>query len=288
MNRRTVLKSAALGLTVPLVSALGKNLGASEEVLPYEVKGEIRQSVSKWCFGNIPLDKFIPVCKSFGMVGVDLLDPSDWDLMLKNEMIVSMGNVPGNGGIPSGFNRVSNHDKLLEVYEKWIPIAAEKKVPNLICFSGNRDGLADEEGLENCVKGLKRIAPIAEKHKVNICMELLNSKDHKDYQCDRTPWGGEMCRRVGSERIKVLYDIYHMQRMEGDIIPTIREYKDIIGHYHTAGNPGRKDLDDQQELYYPPIMKAILETGFTGIVAHEFIPKNGVRSLRDAVVVCDV
>ncbi|MCL2306342.1 MAG: TIM barrel protein [Planctomycetaceae bacterium] len=290
MNRRTLLKTAGTGVfAVPLVGQISSNsASAQENIAEYKTKGNIKQSVSKWCFGRIPLEEFIPVCKKFGMVGIDLLDPDVWDTMLKHDMIVTMGNVPGNGGIPSGFNREKNHDKLVEVYEKWIPVAAEKKVPNLICFSGNREGLADEEGLEVCVKGLKRIAPIAEKHNVNVCMELLNSKDHKDYQCDHTPWGGEVCRRVGSERIKVLYDIYHMQRMEGDLINMIREYKDIIGHIHTGGNPGRKDIDESQEINYPPIMKALVETGFKGFVAHEFLPKNGLQSLRRGVEICDV
>lgn len=294
MNRRSLLKTATASfVAVPFVHQLSSSQevfaqNKISDVEEYQAQGKIKQSVSKWCFGNIPLAEFIPICKKIGLVGIDLLDPSDWDLMLQNDMIVTMGNVPGNGGIPSGFNREKNHDKLVEVYSEIIPLAAEKKVPNIICFSGNRAGQADEEGLEICVKGLKRIAPIAEKHKVNVCMELLNSKDHKDYQCDRTPWGGEMCRQVGSERIKVLYDIYHMQRMEGDVIYHIRQYKDIIGHYHTAGNPGRKDLDEHQELYYPPIMKAILETGYTGYVAHEFLPKKGIQSLRHAAEVCDV
>ncbi len=290
LNRRDLLKTASLcGLALPGFFALGQPFAAAQDnaIEAYRPKGKIRQSVSKWCFGKIPLAEFIPLCKKIGLVGIDLLDPNDWDLMLQNDMIVTMGNVPGCN-IPKGFNREEHHDKLLEAYEHWIPIAAAKKVPNLICFSGNREGLADEKGLEVCVKGLKRVAPIAEKHGINICMELLNSKDHKDYQCDRTPWGGEMCRRVGSERIKVLYDIYHMQRMEGDLINTIREYKDIIGHYHTGGNPGRNDIDETQEIYYPPIMKAILETGYTGIVAHEFLPKNGLVSLRRGVEICDV
>lgn len=290
MNRRTLLKTATAGvLAVPFVGRIStKTALAQADVAEYKAKGNIKQSVSKWCFGSIPLEEFIPICKKLGMVGIDLLDPEVWDLMRQNDMIVTMGNVPGNGGIPSGFNREKNHDKLVEVYEKWIPIAAEKKVPNLICFSGNREGLDDEEGLEVCVKGLKRIAPIAEKYKINICMELLNSKDHTDYQCDRTPWGGEMCRKVGSDRIKVLYDIYHMQRMEGDLINMIREYKDIIGHIHTGGNPGRNDLDETQEIYYPPIMKALLDVGYKGFVAHEFLPKNGLQSLRQGVEICDV
>lgn len=284
-------------VAVPLMNALSSNSSTPgtanaadpmEGIEEYKTKGKIKQSVSKWCFNSIPLAEFIPMCKKIGLVGVDLIDPKDWEMMLQNDMVVTMGNVPGNGGIPSGFNREKNHDKLVEVYSEYIPLAAKMKVPNIICFSGNREGLADEEGLEICVKGLKRIAPIAEKHKVTVCMELLNSKDHKDYQCDTTPWGGEMCRRVGSERIKVLYDVYHMQRMEGDLINMIREYKDIIGHYHTGGNPGRNDLDDQQEIYYPPIMKAIVQTGYDGYVAHEFLPKNGMASLRHAAEVCDV
>ena len=290
INRRSVLKTvAAVGLVAPFVSGMSPitAVAADEESFEYTPKGKIKQSVSKWCYGNQPLDKFIGICKKLGMPGIDLIDESSWDLMLKNDMVVTMGNMPG-WGIPNGFNREKNHDKLVEDYGKWIPIAAEKKVPNLICFSGNRQGISDEEGLEVCVKGLKRIAPIAEKHKVTICMELLNSKDHRDYQCDMTPWGGEMCRRVGSERIKVLYDIYHMQRMEGDIINMINQYKDIIGHYHTGGNPGRSDIDDSQELYYPAIMKAIQKTGYDGYVAHEFLPKNGIQSLRNAVEICDV
>jgi len=290
MNRRTLLKTtAASAFAVPFVGQIspGPTL-AQEDVAEYKTKGSIKQSVSKWCFGNIPLERFIPICKRLGMVGIDLLDPNDWDVMLQNEMIVTMGIVPGNGGIPNGFNRERNHDKLVEVYEQWIPVAAEKKVPNLICFSGNREGLADEEGLVTCVKGLKRIAPIAEKYKVNVCMELLNSKEHVDYQCDFTPWGGEICRQVGSDRIKLLYDIYHMQRMEGDLIPMIREYKDVIAHIHTGGNPGRNDIDETQEINYPPIMKALLDVGYNGYVAHEFLPKNGLQSLRRGVEICDV
>ncbi|MGL6227039.1 MAG: hydroxypyruvate isomerase family protein [Thermoguttaceae bacterium] len=290
MNRRTLLKTAALGslalpavLNVPFSSP--KILAQDAE--SYQTKGPIKQSVSKWCFGKYSLADFIPLCQQMGLVGIDLIDPGDWDMMLQNDMVVTMGNVPGCG-IPSGFNRKRNHDKLVKIYEQWIPVAAEKKVPNIICFSGNRNGISDEEGLEVSVEGLKRIAPIAEKHGVNVCMELLNSKDHRDYQCDHTAWGGEMCRRVGSERIKVLFDIYHMQRMDGDLVNNIREYKDIIGHYHTGGNPGRNDIDDSQEIYYPAVMKAILETGYNGYVAHEFLPKDDLRSLRRAAEICDV
>lgn len=288
ITRRSLLKTAAFA---GAATATGSMTGLAsartvDQVEALTVKGDIRQSVSKWCFGKIPMDEFCKICKKFGMVGIDLVGPNDWDTLLKHDMIVTMGS--GVGSIPKGFNRLEHHDELIKAYEALLPVAVQKKVPNLICFSGNRAGIGDEEGLENCVVGLKRLMPAAEKHGVTIVMELLNSKDHKDYQADKTPWGGELARRVGSERFKLLYDIYHMQRMEGDIIHMIREYKDVIGHYHTAGNPGRKDLDDEQEIYYPAVMRAIKATGYKGFVAHEFLPKDGLNSLRNAVRLCDV
>ena len=291
LSRRQVLTSALAGAAaatiLPNLSPFTSIAHAAEEIEAYATKGNIHQSVSKWCFGKVPLKELCAACKKIGMVGIDLLGPDDWDTMLQEEMVVTMGNVPG-AGIPVGFNKVQHHDKLVEAYEKFIPLAAEKKVPNLICFSGNREGTPDEEGIENCVKGLARITPLAEKHKVTLCMELLNSRGHKDYHADHTVWGAAIARKLGSDRFKLLYDIYHMQIMEGNIIDTIKEYKDVIGHYHTGGNPGRADLDEHQEIFYPPIMKAILATGYKGYVAHEFIPKKGLASLRQAVVVCDV
>jgi len=263
----------------------------ADEIEALTVKGDIRQSVSKWCFGNIPLPEFCKICKKLGMVGVDLISENEWDIVNEHDMIVTMGNGPGPSGIGHGFNRRQNHDGLVAAFTRLIPIAAEKKVPNLICFSGNRGGISDEEGLENCVIGLKRLMPVAERHGVTIQLELLNSKrDHRDYQADKTPWSAEIVRQVGSERLKLLYDIYHMQIMEGDVIETIRRYRDVIGHFHTAGVPGRRDLDDQQEKYYPAIMRAIKDIGEYKdcFVAHEFIPKNGIQSLRDAVILCDV
>lgn len=286
ISRRTLLKSLAVAGAATAIPATLLAQKA-DEVEALELKGDIRQSVSKWCFGGIPMEEFCKICKKFGMVGVDLVDQKDWDLLLKMDMIATMGNVPG-ASIPTGFNRIENHEKLIQAYEYIIPIAAEKKVPNVICFSGNRAGLDDEKGIENCVIGLKKIMPLAEKHGVTVVMELLNSKDHGDYQADTTPWGAEVARKVGSERFKLLYDIYHMQRMEGDVINNIRKFKDVIGHYHTAGNPGRNDLNDQQELYYPAIIRAIKDTGFKGFVAHEFLPKKGIQSLREAVQICDV
>ena len=286
VSRRSFFKSLAVGTAAATVpGTLLAQTADSIEALT--VKGNIRQSVSKWCFGDIPLDEFCKVCKKFGMVGVDLIEEKDWDTVNKNDMIVTMG--IGVSSIGRGFNRCQDHDEFVEGFERLIPIAAEKKVPNLICMSGNRGGVSDEEGLENCVIGLKRVVPTAEKHGITIVLELLNSKrDHKDYQADHTDWAARIVRKVGSERLKLLYDIYHMQIMEGDLIETIKRNADVIGHYHTGGVPGRQDLDDKQEIYYPAVMQAIKETGFKGFVAHEFLPKNGLQSLRDAVKLCDV
>ena len=289
ISRRTLLKSLAVGAAVATVpSSLLAQDGAetAEKIEALTVKGDIRQSVSKWCFGKIPLDEFCKICKKLGMVGVDLISEGDWDTVHKHDMIVTMSNGPG--GIDKGFNRLEHHDKLIEGFERLIPLAAEKKVPNIICFSGNRAGLGDEEGLANCAVGLKRLMPTAEKHGVTIVMELLNSFGHKDYQCDHTAWAAELARKVGSERFKLLYDIFHMQIMDGNLIDTIKKNKDVIGHYHTGGVPGRQDLDDKQEIFYPAVMKAIKDTGYKGVVAHEFIPKNGIQSLREAVKLCDV
>ena len=287
ITRRSLLKSLAVGTAAAAVP--GTLLAqAADSIEALTVKGDIRQSVSRWCFGNIPLDDLCKICKKIGMVGIDLVSENDWDTVIQNDMIVTMAN-SGVGSIAKGFNRLEHHEELLKGYERLIPIAAEKKVPNIICMSGNREGISDEEGMENCAVGIKKLMPTAERYGITIHMELLNSlRDHADYQADKTPWGAELVEKVGSEWFKLLYDIYHMQIMEGNLIDNIRKYKDVIGHYHTAGVPGRLDLDDQQEIYYPAVMRAIKETGFKGFVAHEFRPKNGIQSLRDAVKLCDV
>jgi len=205
--------------------------------------------------------------------------------------MVSNPTVDGLGGIPRAWNRVEHHDKLAHAYEQRIKETAEAGFQRLICFSGNRAGLDDETGLENCVTGLERILPLAEKHKVTLCMELLNSKrSHKDYQCDHTPWGVELVKRLSSERFKLLYDIFHMQIMDGDICDTIKENHQYIDHYHTGGVPGRGEIDESQELNYPRIMEAIVATGFKGFVAQEFVPKrkDALASLRQGVHICDV
>jgi hydroxypyruvate isomerase len=255
----------------------------------------IRHSVCKWCFGKIPLEAFAKAVKEFGIESVELLDPKDWPTVQKLGLTCALAT--GTTTIPVGFNRIENHAKYVASMTERINAVADAGLPSVIVFSGNRTDKAgvtvsDEEGIENCAIGLKQIMGVAEKRGVNVIMELLNSKvNHKDYMCDRTPWGVELVKRVGSERFKLLYDIYHMQIMEGDVIRTIQENHKYIGHYHTAGNPGRAEFEpgDQQELYYPPIMRAIAATGFKGFVAQEFIPKRDpLTSLRAAVKLCTV
>ena len=263
---------------------------AADDAAGSKLKGRINHSVCKWCYNNIPLEEFCQSAKEIGLQSVELLEVKDFPTLKKYGLVCAMvSGVPG--GITNGLNRTENHDKIAEFMEQTVPIVAGHGFPNIICFSGNRNGLDDEQGLENCAIGLKRIAPVAEKHKVNICMELLNSKvNHKDYQCDYSKWGVELCKRVGSERFKLLYDIYHMQIMEGDICATIRANHQYFAHYHTGGVPGRNEIDETQELNYPRIMQAIVDSGFKGFVAQEFTPKrpDKIASLRQGVQICDV
>ena len=257
-------------------------------------KGNLKQSVCKWCFGKMSVEDLAKKASEMGLVGMDLLGPGDFATLKKYGLICTMVGNPvknGLGGIARAWNRVEHHDTLVQAYEELIPIVAEAGFTNIICFSGNRGGLDDATGLKNCADGLKRIMRLAEEKKVTICMELLNSKvNHADYQCDHTPWGVELCKAVGSDRFKLLYDIYHMQIMEGDVIATIKKHKDYLAHFHTAGVPGRAEIDaESQELSYPPIARAILATGFTGYFAHEFIPKRDpMASLAEAARLCDV
>jgi hydroxypyruvate isomerase len=291
ISRRSALRRVT-GSTVALAAAvdLSNRLEAADEAAGSKLKYRINHSVCKWCYGKIPLEEFCQAAKPIGLQSVELLEVADFPTLRKHDLVCAMvSGVPG--GITKGLNRVENHDKIVEFFERTTPIVAEHGYPNIICFSGNRDGMSDEQGLENCATGLKRIAPIAEKHKVNVCMELLNSRhDHKDYMCDHTAWGVELVKRVGSERFKLLYDIYHMQIMEGDLIAHIRESHDYIAHYHTGGVPGRNEIDETQEIHYPSVMKAIIDTGFKGFVAQEFIPKrsDAIASLKQGVVICDV
>lgn len=281
LSRRSALKSLA-GVT----AAAALPMVALPSVP--KLKGNINHSVCKWCYPNQTVEELALAAKGMGITSIDLLEPDDWPTLVRHNLMCAMANGPMT--IPVGFNRLENHERLIADYKERIPLVANAGYPNLICFSGNRDGLDDEEGLEHCVTGLQQLIPTAEQHGVTICMELLNSKvDHADYQCDYTTWGVELVNRVGSDRFKLLYDIYHMQIMEGDVIRTIREYHEYFAHYHTGGNPGRNEIDDSQELNYPAIMRAIVETGYTGHVAQEFIPtRDPLTSLQEAIAICDV
>ena len=276
------------------VSALGTfaipSLRATaEDLQPLTLKGNINHSVCQWCYQNIPLEDLVIASKAIGITSIDLLNSEQWPVAIKHGLTCAMG-YGSTIGLDKGFNNPSLHAQLLKEYTQSIPKAADAGIKNLICFSGNRNGLSDQQGLENCARGLEPVLKVAQKYNVKIVMELLNSKvNHKDYQCDRTPWGVALCEKTGSENFKLLYDIYHMQIMEGDVIATINQYKDYIAHYHTGGVPGRHEIDDTQELYYPAIMKAIVKTGFKGFVAQEFIPAHEpLKSLKESIVICDV
>ena len=280
-NRRSALKALGAGMAGTLAAT---DLHAEE---PVKTKGNIKQSVCAWCY-KLPLEKLAEAAKKIGYQSVELLGPKD---VLKIKQFGLTCAMMRCASIPDGLNRKENHDRIEKELREHIEFAAAEGVPNVICMSGNRKGLAEDEGLKTCVEGLKRVIGFAEEKKVTICMEGLNSKvDHKDYMYDRTPWGVELCKQLGSPRFKLLYDIYHMQIMEGDVVRTIRKYKDYIGHYHTGGNPGRHEIDDTQELNYPAIVKAILETGYKGFLGQEFIPTNldQVVSLAQGFRICDV
>lgn len=290
-SRRNTLKKLAgtmvLGTLTPFLS---QRVSAAENALSKELKGKINHSVCKWCYGDIPLEELCQSAKAIGLKSIELLGPSDWPTLKKYGLTCAMPQGAGLG-IERGFNDPSLHDELVKSYVDIIPKVADAGYSQIICFSGNRRGLDDKKGIENCAIGLKRIMPVAEKYNVTLSMELLNSKvDHKDYQADHTAWGAALCEAVGSDKMKLLYDIYHMQIMEGDVIATIKKFHPFISHYHTGGVPGRNEIDETQELYYPAIIRAIVETGFTGFVAQEFIParEDKLASLQQGVEICDV
>ena len=282
-----------LGTGAGLAGAALLRLEDAFAVVPERGAAAFKHSVCRWPYRQMTVEEVARMAKELGLDSVELLEPNEWSIARQQGLGCAVGyaTVPDpRTRLTSGFNRVANHEWLVPAYRQAIPLAAAAGVPNIICFSGNREGQDDQEGLEICARGLTALMPLAERHGVTICMELLNSKiDHKDYQCDRTPWGVALVKRVGSERFKLLYDIYHMQIMEGDVIRTIQDNHQYIAHYHTAGVPGRHEIDASQELNYPAIMRAIAETGFTGYVAQEFIPTRDPRtSLADAVRICRV
>ena len=283
LSRRTLMRVTSLFAAGAVVSPV---LAQSErgDNPPAAPKGRINQSVSRWCYSKLTMDQLCEAAVRLGLKGIDLLQPGDFPTLKKHGLVCTM--TSGGGDV----NDKGKQEEALSRLRKSIEANAEYGYPNVIAMSGNRNGIADDVGIENAVSTLKQIAGFAEEKKVNICIEYLNSKvDHKGYMFDNMAWGVEVCRRVGSPNVKILYDIYHAQIMEGDIIRTIRTYKDLIGHYHTGGNPGRHEIDETQELHYPAIMRAIAETGFTGYVAHEFVPtRDPLASLAQAVAICDV
>lgn len=289
-SRRSALKHFASGAALLSTSTLANSMPTSEYGKP--LKGNINHSVCKWCYNDVPLEEFCVAAKKMGLQSVELLGPEEWPILKKHGLTCALAAYWENGfGIAKCWNRPEHHDALVELYEKSIPLTAEAGLKQIITFSGNRDGMDDETGMKNCAEGIKRIMSLAEKNDVLVVMELLNSKvNHPDYMCDHTEWGVELCKMIGSENFKLLYDIYHMQIMEGDVIATIQKHHPYISHYHTGGVPGRAEIDDTQELYYPAIMRAILDTGFDGYVAQEFVPKGDdpLASLQEGVEICDV
>ncbi len=280
---------AGAGLSA-LPLSVTKAFAASDRALGAELKGKINHSVCKWCYSKIPLETFAQECQKIGLKSIELLGPEEWPILKKYGLTCALPNGAGMG-IEKGFNDPKNHDALVKSYEEIFPKLQAAGYTTVICFSGNRNGMSDIDGMRNCAEGLKRLMPSAEKYNVTLIMELLNSKvNHRDYMCDHTAWGAGLCEMIGSDKFKLLYDIYHMQIMEGDVIATIKKYHKYIGHYHTGGVPGRNEIDETQELYYPAIMKAIVDTGFKGFVAQEFIPsrKDDIASLKQGVTICDI
>jgi hydroxypyruvate isomerase len=287
MDRRLFCASsiAALALPAALTAQEPRKPAARGRVI---TKGRLKQSVSRWCYGGIELETLCKEAAAMGFHAIDLLDEQDWGVPAKYGLVCALGN--GAGPIHKGFNRLEHHDELVHGTERLLPIAKAAGVPSVIVFSGNRNGLSDEEGVKNCITGLKRLAGPAEKHGVQIVIEYLNSKvDHGDYQFDHMKFGADVVKGVGSPKLKILYDIYHAQIMEGDVIRTIRDHKDLIGHFHTGGVPGRAEIDGTQELNYRAVAQAIVDTGFTGFMAHEFVPtRDPLTSLAEAGALCDV
>jgi hydroxypyruvate isomerase len=286
MGRRAILSTGAAGLGSLLATGADGAVGGQKAVKT----GRLKQSVCRWCYAKIPLPDLCRAAADLGLTAMDLLQPAEWTTAREYGLTCSMGSGFA-GTIANGLNNRAHHDGIVKGLEEHVPVAAKMGVPNVISFFGNvQAGMSEAEAIDNCVVGLNRAKKVAEDHGVTICVELLNSKvNHKGYQGDRTAFGVAVMKGVDSPRVKLLYDIYHMQIMEGDVIATIRDNIKHIAHFHTGGVPGRHELDDTQELNWPAISRAIVDTGFTGYMAHEFIPvREPLASLREAVVLCDV
>ncbi|MEN1784181.1 MAG: TIM barrel protein [Bacteroidota bacterium] len=287
MKRRNFISSAISGSAALAAGAVTAQSNSTTK--DFILKNNINHSVCQWCFNDYPLEEFLAILKDLGIKAIDLITPKDFPLLKKYDIQCTMCTGP-NISLTEGWNDPQYHEDLIRTYKELIPQVADAGFTNLICFSGNRRGMNDYVGLHNCVEGLSQILPLAEQYGVVLQMELFNQQNHPDYMCDSSIWGVELCRRLGTDNFKLLYDIYHMQVQEGDIINTIKNYHPYFGHYHTAGVPGRNEIDDTQELYYPAIMKTILETGFKGHVAQEFIVTwdDKIAALKDAFLRCDV
>ena len=290
-NRRKAIKNLVLGGSAVVGASA---ISWADKGMDRSLKGNINHSVCQWTYNFLPLEELCKAVKKIGFSAIDLIAPKDWPMLQKYNIYSSMCYIGGKVSLTEGFNDKKFHDQLVKDYLEVIPLMVKAGYKDVICFSGSRNGMDDETGWKNCVEGLQKIMPTAEKNGITVHMELLNSKvNHKDYMCDKSPWGVELCKRLGTENFKLLYDIYHMQIDEGDVIRTIKDNAAYIGHYHTGGVPGRHEIDDSQELYYPAIMKAIIATGYKGYVAQEFIPtgkddKEKIASLKNAVKICDV
>lgn len=291
ITRRNVLKNLLVTGSAVIASPASTLAACDAEKKSTKLKGNINHSVCQWTYNFISIEELCQAVKKIGFSAIDLVGPKDWPMLQKYGIYSSMCYTGGANSLTKGWNNTDYHDQLIKDFTEVIPLVAKAGYKNVICFSGSRNGMDDETGLKNCVNGLKQILSLAEKNKVMVQMELLNSKvDHKDYMCDHTPWGVELCKRISSENFRLLYDIYHMQIDEGDVIRTINDNHQYFGHYHTGGVPGRHEINETQELYYPAIMKAILKTGFNDYVAQEFIPAavDKIASLKEAVNICDV
>jgi hydroxypyruvate isomerase len=294
-SRRNVLKQLATGsIAAAALSPLDLLASDNDMTDTKKLKGNINHSVCWWTYNYLSLDELCMAVKKLGLSAIDLISPKDWPILQKHGITCSMCYTAGKTSLTEGWNNKKFHDALIKDYLEAIPLVAAAGYKNLICFSGNRNKMDEETGLKNCVEGLQQIMPLAEKHGVLIQIEVFNSKvNHPDYMADNTKWTIELCKRLGSPNFKILYDIYHMQISEGDIIGTIKKNHQYFGHYHTAGVPGRHEIDDSQELFYPAIMQAILATGYRGYVAQEFIPTgktpaDKIAALKKAIKICDV
>ena len=289
MNRRNAIKNAGIAAGALSMGNFNSIFAQAQQGFSAG-QGNVNHSVCRWCYSSIPLEEFAKACSEMGIQAIDLLKPSEWDAVEKHGLVCSMA-TDDFASITDGFNDPANHAELQEKYKGLIQKASEHQIKNVICFSGNRRGMDEQTGIENCVTGLKPLLEYASERNVNLVMELLNSKvNHPDYMCDHTEWGVKLCKALGVDNFKLLYDIYHMQIMEGDVIRTIRENHQYINHYHTGGNPGRNEINESQELFYPAIIRAILETGFQGFVAQEFIPTydDKLSALKEGIKICDV